>query len=191
MTRYLVVFAKAPVLGQVKTRLGRDIGALAALRFYRRTLAVLLRRVGRDGRWTTVLAVSPDRAAHRGRFWPMRVPRCGQGRGDLGERMARALRAFGKSPVCIVGGDIPDLAAPHLWRAFRALGAADVVFGPAEDGGYWLVGTKPGRVSREMFRNVRWSTGHALADTRATLTARRVALVDELSDVDDGAAYRR
>lgn len=191
MRRHLVVFARAPVLGRVKTRLAKGIGAGAALAFYRRTLTLVLRRVARDRRWRTVLAVSPDGAAGQARLWPARVARRPQGAGDLGARMGRVFRFRPAGPVIIIGADIPDIAARHVWRAFCALGAADVVFGPAQDGGYWLVGARPGAPLPDLFRNVRWSTRHALVDTRANLNGRRVALVDTLADIDDAAAYRR
>jgi uncharacterized protein len=182
--RTLIVFARAPRLGRVKRRLARTIGDLAALRFYRRTLARLLRAVGRDRRWRILAAVTPDHARLPG----LRI--VGQGRGDLGQRMARMmLRARG--PVVLVGADIPALGPGQIAAAFRALGSHDVVFGPARDGGYYLVAAKRPRLARWMFAQVRWSTEHALADTRANLTHRRVALVDTLDDVDDAAALSR
>ena len=191
MKRTLVVFARQPRLGAVKARLAAGIGASAALAFYRRTLASTLRRVARDARWRTVLAATPDRAARSARPWPLRLPRRAQGAGDLGARMGRALRAFPSGAVCIVGADIPALDAPHVWRAFQALSRAEVVFGPARDGGYWLVGARGTGRRLPLFADVRWSTRHALADTRANLTRRRVALVDTLDDIDDAASYRR
>ncbi len=191
MKPHLIVFAHAPVLGQVKRRLARGIGAGAALAFYRRTLAALLRRLARDPRWHTVLAVAPDSSAHWGRLWPVRLARIGQGAGDLGTRMARRLESGRAGPVVIIGADIPAIEARHVWRAFRALAAAEFVFGPAEDGGYWLVGSRQRPLPRGLFANVRWSTPHALADTLANLERRRVTLVDRLADVDDAAASRR
>ncbi|MBI3452926.1 MAG: TIGR04282 family arsenosugar biosynthesis glycosyltransferase [Rhodospirillales bacterium] len=189
--QYLIVFAKAPALGRVKTRLARGIGAGAALAFYRRTLARLLRRAGRDGRWRTVLAVAPDGAARNGRLWPMKLPRVGQGGGDLGARMGRVFRDFPPGPAVIVGADIPDVTAAHVARAFAALGRSDAVFGAARDGGYWLIGLRRGPRLGHIFDNVRWSTGGALDDTLANLRGRRIAFVDTLDDIDDAAAYRR
>lgn len=191
MTRHLVVFAKAPALGRVKSRLAAGIGAAAALRFYRRTLAMLLRRVGRDPRWRTVLAVTPDRAVRRSGGWAGALPRMPQRGGDLGRRMARVFRLRPPGPVVIVGGDIPELAARHVWQAFRALGAADAVFGPARDGGYWLVGVRRGPPLPYLFRRVRWSTRHALGDTLANLGGRRAILLERLDDIDDAAAFAR
>ncbi|HEX6980094.1 MAG TPA: TIGR04282 family arsenosugar biosynthesis glycosyltransferase [Alphaproteobacteria bacterium] len=189
--RYLVIFAKAPALGRVKTRLARGIGVLPALAFYRNTLATLLRRVAHDPRWHTVLAVAPDRAVRSARRWPRRVPRHGQGPGGLGRRMGRVMRQWPRGAVVIIGADIPDVTARHVARAFAALGHADAVFGPATDGGYWLVGAKGSARNSTMFDRVRWSTEHALADTLRNLAGRRVALIDVLDDVDDAAAHAR
>ncbi|HEY0837706.1 MAG TPA: DUF2064 domain-containing protein, partial [Azospirillum sp.] len=113
--------------------------------------------------------------------------------GDLGARMVRPLRALPPGPVVVVGSDIPDLDAPHVARAFRALGRHAFVFGPAGDGGYWLVGARRSRrVPAGLFRDVRWSTEHALADTLAGLTpGSSIGFVDVLDDVDDAAAYKR
>ncbi|HYH36722.1 MAG TPA: TIGR04282 family arsenosugar biosynthesis glycosyltransferase [Azospirillum sp.] len=190
--RHLVVFAREPCLGRVKSRLARGIGALEALRFYRQTLEGLLRRVGRDPRWHVWLAVTPDRAL-RSRVWPRGARVIPQGRGDLGARMARPLRRLPPGPVVIVGSDIPDADAPRIAAAFRALGRAAFVFGPAADGGYWLVGAaRRGAVPRGLFRDVRWSSEHALADTLAGLPREAgVAFVDTLDDVDDAGDWRR
>lgn len=190
MRRHLVVFAKAPALGRVKSRLAAGIGASAALAFYRSTLAALLRRVGRDRRWRTVLAVTPDRSANA-RVWPAHLPRRPQGRGDLGVRMGRVFRVWERGPAIIIGADIPDITPAHIAQAFRALAGADAVFGPARDGGYWLVGLRRGPKPPDIFKNVRWSTKHTLSDTLANLKGRRVVQIDTLEDIDDVAAYRR
>ncbi len=187
--QYLVVFAKAPALGQVKSRLARTIGPAAALGFYRRTLARVLRRVGRDPRWRTIIAATPDRAARMARRWPMRSHRRKQGAGDLGQRMGRVFRDLPKGRVVIIGADIPGITAAHVARAFAALGHADVVLGPARDGGFWLIGSKGCARRADMFAGVRWSSAHALTDTRTNLRIRRVALIDILDDVDDLPAY--
>ncbi|MSP66626.1 MAG: DUF2064 domain-containing protein [Alphaproteobacteria bacterium] len=192
----LIVFAKAPRYGAAKTRLARGIGTLGAWRFYRVGLAALLRRLGRDRRWRRVLAVTPDRLAQPARFWPRRWRRVGQGPGDLGRRMARAMDGVAAGPVVLIGADIPAIGTAHIARAFAALQAADLVFGPAEDGGYWLVGAR-GRARRRrslerLFAAVRWSTWAALADTLANQPPTwRHALVDRLADVDDAAALAR
>lgn len=183
----LVVMLKEPRPGRVKTRLARDIGAVAAAWWFRHQSAALLRRLD-DPRWRLILAVAPDRAARSARVWPAHLPRVAQGPGDLGARMGRILRGLPPGPVCIVGADVPGLRAAHVARAFAALGRHDAVFGPAPDGGYWLVGLK--RVARPpatFLDGVRWSSPHALGDSVASLPGRRVAIVDRLRDVDTAA----
>ncbi len=172
----LIIFARAPRLGTVKRRLARGIGALAALRFYRTQLARLLRAMRHERRWRTELVTTPDHAFLRAPF--TQRP---QGRGDLGQRMQRALGRHRRA--VLVGADIPGLRPRDIASAFRALGRAEAVFGPAEDGGYWLVGFGPRRPPRP-FAGVRWSTRHALADTLLNCRQHRVALLRRLRDVD-------
>ena len=190
--RHVIIFVKAPRLGQVKSRLAAGIGALSALRFYRETMARVLRAVSRDTRWRTFVAITPLRALH-GQLWDQDLSRLDQGAGDLGRRMARAFRALPPGPSVIIGSDIPELAPRHIAAAFRALGGHDAVLGPADDGGYWLVGLKRTRpVPAGLFQRVRWSSPHTLADTRAGLPRHfSVALLETLEDVDDIESYRR
>lgn len=189
---HLVVFAKAPRLGTVKSRLAADIGTVAAWTFYRRTLAAVLRHLGGTRRWRCWLAATPDRTAARSVLWPQGWCVVPQGRGDLGARMGRVMRDLPPGPVVIVGTDIPDIRADHIRRAFAELGRRDAVFGPAGDGGYWLVGLRRHPRIPDIFRNVRWSTEHALADTLANLgPGQTAAMLEELEDVDDGASYGR
>jgi uncharacterized protein len=190
--RHLVVFLRAPRLGRVKSRLAAGIGALEALRFYRETSGRLLRAMTRDRRWQVHLALTPDRDALRSGAWHVRAARFAQGVGDLGRRMERAVRRFPPGPVVIIGSDIPALRPTHVAAAFAALGTHHAVFGPATDGGYWLVGfRRRPRLPRRLFARVRWSSPHALADTLAGLPRdMRVAFLETLEDVDDAAAYR-
>lgn len=178
---------KEPRAGRVKTRLGRDIGMTAAAWWFRHQVRATIRNL-RDPRWQILLSVAPDRDARTSRFWPADLPRMAQGGGDLGVRMARIFRQVPPGRVVIVGGDIPGITRAHIARAFAALGDRDAVFGPASDGGYWLVGMARRRpVPRGLFKAVRWSSEHALADSLASAAGLRVALVDQLSDVDCGA----
>jgi hypothetical protein len=123
--------------------------------------------------------------------WPGTWRQIGQGTGDLGERMGRVMRALPPGPAVIIGTDVPDIRPDHVARAFRALGRHDAVFGPAADGGYWLVGLRRRPRVPEIFEGVRWSTEFALADTLANALTLDVALLDVLDDVDDGAALER
>lgn len=181
MKNTVVVFARAPRLGTVKRRLAKGMGERAALRFHTATLLGLLRSLLRERRFRTVLALTPDGAKDR---LPIRVVRIDQGGGDIGNRMHTVCRRFSLGNVAIIGSDIPDANAADLHAAFRALGLHDAVFGPAEDGGYWLVALGPRRPAQP-FVNARWSTEHALADTLRNFRGRRVALLRTLRDVDN------
>lgn len=184
MSQTLIVMLKEPRAGRVKTRLGHDIGMTEAAWWFRHQTQRLLRRI-EDPRWQTILAVAPDHTGLQSRVWPAHFPRLPQGSGHLGDRMARMLGATAPGPSCLIGGDIPGVAPAHIHRAFQALGNHDAVFGPAEDGGYWLIGLKhPARQPRGFLQNVRWSTEHALVDSRATLPGQRIATADTLRDVD-------
>jgi len=189
--RHLVVMLKEPKVGTVKTRLGKDIGMVDAAWWFRHQTSGLLRRL-QDPRWQIWLAVAPDVADIKSRVWPTHFPRIPQGQGNLGERMARMFRSMPTGPTCIIGGDIPDIQPHHIHRAFRVLGVHDAVFGPANDGGYWLIGMKrSSALPPPVLQNVRWSTKHALADSVASLKDMRIAYVDQLQDVDTAADLAR
>jgi len=182
--RTLIVMVKEPHPGRVKTRLGRDIGLVPAAWWFRHQTRRLLRRL-RDPRWDIVLAVSPDAEGLQSRVWPGDLQRCAQGGGDLGARMARMLGQVPRGPACLIGADIPGITRGHIAEAFAALGRHDAVFGPAPDGGFWLIGLKhPRRQPPGFFHNVRWSSEHALADSLGTLPDMRIARVATLRDVD-------
>lgn len=182
--------AKAPVAGRVKTRLGREIGMTEAAWWYRHQCRRLFRRLA-DPRWDLILALAPDSALRR----PTPHPRMAQGPGHLGRRMMRIFRHLPPGPALIVGTDIPLLGARHIARAFRLLGGAEVVIGPAPDGGYWLIGMNRTRRPRlDLLDRVRWSTRYAQIDTMIALRDRRIVLADRLGDIDtaaDLAAHKR
>ena len=193
--RHVIVFAKAPRLGQVKSRLAAGIGRLEALRFHEATLARTLRLVAARPDWCLWLAVTPDDVARAARrIWrrlPGRVRIVPQGRGDLGVRMARAFDRLPPGPAILIGSDIPGITVAALERAFALLGTHDVAFGPARDGGYWLVGERRLRPLAGLFEAVRWSSAQALADTLANLPpGARAGRTATLSDVDTAADWR-
>lgn len=178
--------AKRPELGRVKTRLARGLGAVAATRFYYQTTYDIFRRLGSDPRWQTMLALSPDRTVHEVPLWPAGLPRIAQGVGDLGHRMGRLMHDLPPGPVVIVGSDIPDISVRHIAEAFRRLGQHDAVFGPSDDGGYWLVGLRRRPRTVSIFQNVRWSSDYALADTldNVRLAGLSWKCLDTLIDID-------
>ncbi len=190
LRQHLVLMVKEPVAGRVKTRLARQVGVVAATALARRSAAGVIARLGCSRCWQVHLAVGPE-AAIASRAWPFRLPRLAQGPGDLGARMQRVMDRLPRGPAVIIGTDIPGIGAAHIRSAFKLLSSQDAVFGPAADGGYWLVGLRRRLRVPRAFGNVRWSTEHALADTRANLQGMRLAEVATLSDVDEAAEFVR
>ena len=193
MKGHLVIMARQPKRGQGKRRLAKGAGELAAWRFQRAQLRRLVRDLTGDPRWTSWLAVTPDRALAapeafpRGDYLMTAQGPGGLRGGGLGQRMGRLLLTLPRGPVVIVGADIPGIARADVAAAFRALGSKDWVFGPAPDGGYWLIGARRRPRVELPFAGVRWSSEHALADTLANLEGRAVALLRPLTDVDEAA----
>jgi hypothetical protein len=192
--QHLVIMVKAPQAGRVKTRLASKIGTAEAVRCYRVLLERTVRLLARDNRWLTWLAVTPDGAAGQIAAWGRGIAALAvrpQGQGGLGVRMQRLMNGLPPGPVVVVGSDIPGIAPGDIAAAFGALGAGDAVFGPAEDGGYWLVGQRRTPGTLQMFDGVRWSSPHTLADTLGNLRTRKVAHLRTIADVDSEADYLR
>ena len=155
-------------------------------------IAMLIRRLASDPRWRLRIAVTPGWECRRARRWRRGIEVVAQGGGDLGNRMRHAIAAAPPGPVVLIGGDIPAIEVHHIAAAFRLLGRHDLVFGPADDGGFWLIGARRRPSLPRLFSAVRWSSPDALADTLAGLPAGvTVGFVETLADVDDGDSYRR
>lgn len=185
--KHLVIFCRRPQLGVGKRRLAADVGDMEAVRFARGALARLVRTLSPDPRWRLWLAVSPDRPLD----WVTKGTALPQGPGDLGQRLSRIIGALPPGPVVILGSDTPTVSRNDVADAFRALGPNRAVFGPAPDGGYWLIGLRRGLAEPLPFTAVRWSTAHALSDTLANLEGSPVGLLRQQEDIDDGASLRR
>lgn len=184
------MMGKPPRAGLVKTRLGRDLGVAQATSFYRHAVGRTLHRLGRDPRWETWLAVNAAPTDHY-LSWPPFVNRMPQGQGDLGDRMGFVFDCFMGEPVVIIGTDAPQIEPKDIATAFEALQSKDAVFGPAEDGGYWLIGLAQRRRAPDLFTDVRWSTEHTLDDTVRTLPASfHLHHLHYIRDVDSGADHR-
>jgi len=189
----LLIFAKPPRMGLAKTRLAAGMGRTEARRIAHFTLARTMRAV-RGSSLDAALYLAPDRALDEtlGGIWPPFLPRFSQGPGTLTERLGKGLADSPNGPVLFIGTDAPDISAAHLHHAVRALQRHDAVFGPAEDGGFWLFGVNKRPGLPPLFDNVRWSGPHALADVRANLpSSARLTLLQTLQDVDDRNDWKR
>jgi rSAM/selenodomain-associated transferase 1 len=182
MTR-IVIFAKQPVPGRVKTRLipalGADGAARLAAEMLERTIAAAL-ETGLE----VELCGDPDPT-----FWHAgKVHLSCQGEGDLGERLARAAeRVLEREAVLLIGADCPSLDRARLRAAAEALQTHDAVIHPAADGGYVLLGLR--RFDRSIFEGIAWSTPTVAAETIARIAALgwSLALRETLADVDEPA----
>ena len=184
MTR-IVVFAKAPVPGRVKTRLIPALGAEGAAALAGAMLAGTIEEALATG-LAVELCGEPDAAE-----W--HEPRSGlgltaQGEGDLGERLARAAqRVGGDDRILLIGADCPELDRRRLAAAAEALERHDAVIHPTHDGGYALLGLK--RFDRSIFEGIDWSTARVADQTVARIEALgwTLRVGEMLRDVDEPA----
>lgn len=182
----LLIYTKPPVMGLSKTRLARGLGRTEARRIAGYLLSHTLRTVRASGCEVT-LHVAPDSAAGQpGRFARTPFHLRPQGPGSLGDRLARGFDEAPPGPVLFIGADAPGLTPALLRNALRLLARNDAVFGPAEDGGFWLFGLHKRIGARAPFADVRWSGPHAMQDVWANLPPHaRVGLLPMLADIDE------
>lgn len=186
-TNALIIFAKNPIFGQVKTRLAMTVGAVEALEIYRQLLGV-----------SSKLAESMSCRVmifHGGQidktiYVESRFEHYLQSGKDIGRRMRNAMSvALEQSDKAVlVGTDVPELQPAIITRAFDKLQKTDVVYGPAEDGGFYLVGVQSSQRSslQVLFENIEWSTEKVLEQSLAQCKRHNLSyeLVDTLSDID-------
>lgn len=179
MTPRVVLFARWPEPGRAKTRLIPALGAGGAAALHRRLTERIIAEMHAAGLPMEVRTTGGALSAFRAWLGDGPVFR-DQGDGDLGARLARAAIP----PVLLIGADIPDLAARHLLEAAAALRDAPAVIGPAEDGGYYLLGLADAMPF--LFEAMPWGTGEVFALTLARLSARGVtpAVLPMLADLD-------
>jgi len=181
----LILFTKAPVPGQVKTRLIPALGAQGAALAHSLMVRRMVERL--QGPWDFEVhcpAADPqvlDQWLGNLRFRP-------QGPGDLGEKMSLAFAeafARGYKKVALVGSDIPDLGPGEIQGAFAALDQQPLALGPALDGGYYAIALN--RPCPELFQGVPWSSPQVLAQTLATAAALKITptLLPPLADIDE------
>lgn len=185
----VILFARVPRLGHGKQRLAAGIGAVRTNQIYKIILRKTLRTVSLQLGWKTLLVLEPATSCSKpGSLFSSngvnRLPRLHQSGQDLGRRMAAALRRAPPGPRVLIGSDILGLDPGSLRRALIACRRSDFVFGPAEDGGFWLVGCKR-PPSLRCFDNIRWSQETTLMETvRKMPNAWRISYVDRLRDID-------
>jgi uncharacterized protein len=182
----VILFARAPRIGQVKTRLAAGVGAEAASRLHQAFVRDVFERA--SARFPVELHLDGETLA-----WPeIDCPRRLQSPGDLGVRMRRALGDSlerGMERVAILGTDAPDLPDAYIAELFE--GESDVRLGPAEDGGFWGICCQ--RIADAMFDGVPWSSARTLEATEAAcrLAGLSVSRASVWADVDEPADLQR
>tara|TARA_B100001175_G_scaffold249626_1_gene216690 strand:+ start:68 stop:682 length:615 start_codon:yes stop_codon:yes gene_type:complete len=179
-----MVFVRNPKLGTVKTRLAVTVGDKMALEIYMelmRHTAEVTQKLSADRK------VFYSEKIEKYDVWTeMSFSKALQTKGTLGQRMENAFSsAFeqGYKKVLIVGSDLYSLKASHIEKALEQLDKKEVVIGPAQDGGYYLLGLN--KKLPALFCNKNWGTSSVLKETLKDLRTKSVALMEPLNDVDD------
>jgi rSAM/selenodomain-associated transferase 1 len=182
----LIIFVKAPRAGYVKTRLAEAIGPQPACDAYLALVGILV------GNLRTLPNVqvrySPDDALLEVPQWVQPTwTSAPQGPGDLSQRLLSAFRDAFKvdvERVLVIGSDSPEITGEDIESGWRALERHDVVLGPAEDGGYWLIGLR--REQPTLFENISWSSASVFEETVARAKAGNLSihLLRRLADID-------
>lgn len=191
----ILVFLKNPEPGKVKTRLAATMGPEPAAALYQEWIGVVLNSLQPLRKWAEVIGFFAGGSVEQFRPWHHLVDRwLPQPEGDLGERLENGFAVAHQlgGPVLAVGTDCLELEGSLIRQAFAALEDHDAVFGPATDGGYYLVGTA--RDLPAFFRGIRWSSEQTLQDhlTRCRVSDWSVALLPTRHDLDtwdDWQAY--
>jgi rSAM/selenodomain-associated transferase 1 len=191
----LLIFAKAPQTGTVKTRLIPALGAQGATDLYQRMLRYALEQAVAANIGPIELWCAPDPQddffTHCAQEFKLSLHT--QQGADLGEKMAHALSdALKRAPRAIlIGSDCPALDAAYLQQADVVLRNHQVVIAPAEDGGYALIGAAG--IAPDIFNDIAWSTAHVMAQTRKQLIAQKIiyAELPQVWDVDSADDLRR
>ncbi|MCK9418734.1 MAG: TIGR04282 family arsenosugar biosynthesis glycosyltransferase [Nitrospirae bacterium] len=187
--RCVLLFVKLPEKGRVKSRLALYIGEDAALRLYENMVLDVIDMLTR-GRFPFRICFTPPEARDQMTGWLGQerdyLPQTGN---DLGERMEEAfVRVFSREveEVLLIGSDIPGLTSEVIEEAFTAFLTNDAVIGPADDGGYYLIGFRKESFEPRIFHDMAWSTRTVFRETVERLHEASVTLhvLPELTDVD-------
>lgn len=189
MKKGLIVFAREPLRGKVKTRLAASLGDQIAAEHYEIMLQDVLKTARQLSDLETVVFWDCEEEALPFLAERYRCSSRHQIPGDLGQRMQGAFEEMFKDGFmlcCIIGSDAPDLPAAYILQAYRLLEApqADVVLGPSLDGGYYLLGLR--QVWEQLFVNISWSTAEVLEQSVAAAqgSGLTTALLPEWQDID-------
>jgi rSAM/selenodomain-associated transferase 1 len=180
MSNLLGIFAKQPIIGQVKTRLGEEIGFANSAELYEALLRDTLARFAEfaDRRVIGYAPVNCESMQWFGQFHDQ-YELWAQPTQSLGERMQAFFQQHSDddSRVILIGSDSPSVPSAYITQAFGALANHDCVIGPASDGGYYLIGLRLNAVSAKLFENIEWSTAAVFKRTVSKMNRAQLAVV--------------
>lgn len=183
MTKQLIIFIKNPILGKVKSRLAKEVGEKQALAIYRDLLAKTRDELNKL-KHVNCLLYYADFIDGKDEWNAELFEKRQQSSGNLGERMQMAFEEVREGKTVIIGSDCYDLQAKHINQAFSRLDNFDVVIGPANDGGYYLLGMN--KNYPQLFEKIDWSTERVLTQTIRQVKSLKLTycLLEELVDLD-------
>ena len=197
-TQLLIVFAKTPEAGQVKTRIGREIGMEEAAAIYQKMLETAIAASASNKLWEQVITITPESEETYFKERGLKLTRqCGTG---LGDRMSNALEAGFQEEaekIILIGSDCPTLSHVEIAEAFSLLNKVPAVIGPSEDGGFYLIGVTRAsyKIVARVFREVSvWSTSQVFADVQERCQNLALSLVKlpikrDVDTYEDWLAY--
>ena len=185
----LIVFVKYPEPGKVKTRIARDLGTERAAKIYSHMARSIIEKVWRAETYRTVIYFDPPDRETDIRAWLgiNNVSYEVQSPGTLGDKMSKAIETVfseGAEKAVLIGTDVPEITAELIRTAFSMLESTEVVLGPTEDGGYYLIGLQ--MFEPQLFKNIDWSTDVVFNQSLGLIKEQNLSyrIIDSLKDVD-------
>lgn len=181
----LIIFVRRPEISVGKTRLKKRIGKILGANFYYYNLIQTIKRLNADKRINITICTTPDSSI---RNWPKNIfktlPRIAQGSGDIGKKMWKIL-SDNSSKKIIIGSDIPNITSKIIIKAWKKLYSSQIVLGPSEDGGFWLIGLSQNHRIKNLFYNIDWNKNDTLEQVEYNINSSvKISYVDTLVDID-------
>ena len=181
----LYIFSRRPEISVGKVRLKKKVGKIIGANIYLYNLLKTIRIFYKDKRINLKICVNPDKATKE---WPRyifpKIERIPQGKGDIGIKMWNIIN-YDKKAKIIIGGDIQNIRSQYIIDAWKKLKNLDIIFGPSEDGGFWLIGVSKIRKLNFIFHDIDWNADNTLSQVIFQIPPNiSVGFANTLKDID-------
>ena len=181
----LIIFVRRPEISVGKTRLKKRIGRILGSNFYYYNLIQTIKRLNSDKRIKITICTTPDSSIKN---WPKNIfhalPRIAQGSGDIGTKMWKILSDNSRKKI-IIGSDIPNITSKLIIKAWKKLYTSQIVLGPSEDGGFWLIGLSHNHRIKNLFYKIDWNKNDTLEQVEYNINSSvKISYIDTLVDID-------